>query len=141
MYYFTPPSNDLHVANQYTIICGEIKTLYLGGLGPDNIEMKTWNAAPTDKYDAENPGTIMIGFECDLSGKTSQAFEVIVAPKQVKSEGTFLNITFDSWKILNFINYNHDIQINKTFYGHCYINDVQFLPGVKQFRPSKDPAF
>ena len=59
--------------------------------------MKTWSTAPTNNYDAENPGTIMVGFECDVPANTSQAFEVILVPKPVDSEAAFLNITLGEW--------------------------------------------
>ena len=73
------------------------KTLYLKIQGPDNIVMKTWSTAPTNNYDAENPGTIMVGFECEVPANSSQAFEVILVPKPVEAEAAFLNITLDEW--------------------------------------------
>lgn len=73
------------------------KTLYLKVLGPDNIQMKTWSTAPTNNYDPENPGTIMVGFECEVPANTSEVFEVILVPKSVDSEASFLNKTLDEW--------------------------------------------
>jgi hypothetical protein len=73
------------------------KTLYLKVLGPDNIEMKTWSTAPPNNYDAANPGTIMVGFECEVPANTSQAIEVILVPKPVETEAEFLNITLEEW--------------------------------------------
>lgn len=73
------------------------KTLFLKVMGPDNIEMKTWSTAPTNNYDAENPGTIMVGFECEMPANASQAFEVILVPKPVEAQAEFLNITLNQW--------------------------------------------
>lgn len=73
------------------------KTLYLKVQGPDNVIMKTWSTAPTNNYDAENPGTIMVGFECEVPANTSQSFEVILVPKAVESEAAFLDITLYEW--------------------------------------------
>ncbi len=79
------------------ILTRDGETLYLKVQGPDNIKMRTWSTAPTNDYDAENPGTIMVGFECDVPANTSQAFEVILVPKPVETEATFLDITLDEW--------------------------------------------
>ena len=73
------------------------KTLYLKVQAPDNIVMKTWSTAPTNNYDAANPGTIMVGFECEVPANTSQAFEVILVPKTIEAEAAFLNISLDEW--------------------------------------------
>jgi hypothetical protein len=39
----------------------------------------------------------MVGFECEIPANTSEVFEVILVPKPVESEATFLNITLDEW--------------------------------------------
>jgi hypothetical protein len=48
------------------ILTDEGKVLKLKVLEPDNLQMKTWSTAPTNNYDAENPGTIIVGFECEI---------------------------------------------------------------------------
>ncbi|MCK5277358.1 MAG: heparinase, partial [Cyclobacteriaceae bacterium] len=73
------------------------KTLYLKVQGPDNIQMLTWSTAPTNNYDAENPGTIIVGFECEIPANSSDAIEVLLVPKPVESEATFLDMTLDEW--------------------------------------------
>lgn len=73
------------------------KTLYLKVQGPDNIQMKTWSTVPANSYDAENPGTIMVGFECEIPANTSTSFEVILVPEPVDSEATFLGMPLDAW--------------------------------------------
>ena len=73
------------------------ETLLLKVQGPENIQMRTWSTAPTNNYDAENPGTIMVGFECEIPANTREAFEVLFVPKQVASEATFLDLTLDEW--------------------------------------------
>lgn len=85
------------LGNKEATLTDDGKTLYLRVQGPDNIEMKTWSTAPTNNYDAENPGTIMVGFECDVPANTSQSFEVILVPKPVEAEAAFLNITLNEW--------------------------------------------
>ncbi len=89
--------SDVELGNNEATLTDDGKTLYLRVLGPDNIEMKTWSTAPTNNYDAENPGTIMVGFECEVPANTSQAFEVILVPKPVEAEAAFLNISLDEW--------------------------------------------
>ncbi len=90
-------SADVELGNREATLTDEGKTLYLKVQGPDNVVMKTWSTAPTNNYDAENPGTIMVGFECEVPANTSQAFEVILVPKPVDNEATFLNISLTDW--------------------------------------------
>jgi hypothetical protein len=73
------------------------KKLLLKVSGPDNIQMLTWSTEPTNNYDAENPGTIMVGFECEVPANTFQEFEVLLIPEPVKSDAVFLNIPLDDW--------------------------------------------
>ena len=39
---------------------------------------ETRSTAPTNNYDAENPGTIMVGFECELQANTKETFEGLI---------------------------------------------------------------
>ena len=73
------------------------KILKLKVKGPDNIVMKTWSTAPTNNYDADNPGTIIVGFECEIPANTKESFEVIMIPETMGAEGDFLGKTLDEW--------------------------------------------
>ncbi len=73
------------------------KTLQLKVKGPENIKMKTWSTAPTTSYDAENPGTIMVGFECKLPANSRESFEVLLVPSPAEDGEQFLNRTLDEW--------------------------------------------
>lgn len=88
---------DVELGENGAILTRDGKTLFLRVDGPDNIRMKTWSTAPANDYDAENPGTIMVGFECEVPANTTQAFEVILVPKPVEAEASFLNIPLDEW--------------------------------------------
>ena len=90
-------SSAVELGSKQTTLTDKGKTLYLKVQGPDNIQMKTWSTAPTNNYDAKNTGTIMVGFECEIPANTNESFEVILVPKPVESEATFLNITLDEW--------------------------------------------
>jgi hypothetical protein len=89
--------SHVELGNKEATLTDNGQILYLRVQGPDNIEMKTWSTAPTNNYDAENPGTIMVGFECDVSANTSQAFEVILVPEPVEAEAAFLDKTLNEW--------------------------------------------
>ena len=56
------------------------KTLTLKVVSSAGVQMKTWSTAPTNDFDAPNPGTIMIGFETKVAanGKISQ--DVLLIP-------------------------------------------------------------
>ena len=73
------------------------KTMFLKVQGPENIQMLTWSTAPTNNYDAENPGTIMVGFECEVPANTKEAFEVMLVPESVEGKAVFMDKTFDLW--------------------------------------------
>ncbi len=88
---------DIELGEKGAILTKDGETLYLRVQGPDNIEMRTWSTAPTNDYDAENPGTIMVGFECELPANTSKAFEVLLVPEKSAGEADFLNVSLDEW--------------------------------------------
>jgi hypothetical protein len=73
------------------------KVLKLRVLGPDNLQMKTWSTAPTTNYDAENPGTIIVGFECEVPANTKEFFEVILVPQDLSQQADFYGKTLDEW--------------------------------------------
>jgi len=78
-----------------TLTIGD-KKLYLKVEGLENLTMKTWSTAPTNDYDAQNPGTVMVGFECDIPANTSESFEVLLVPEKyadvaVSSDKTLIN--------------------------------------------------
>jgi hypothetical protein len=88
---------EVELGRQGAVLTLDDKTLFLRIMGPESITMKTWSTAPTNDYDAENPGTIMVGFECELPANTSQAFEVILVPEPAEAEAEFLNLTLNEW--------------------------------------------
>ncbi len=65
--------------------------------GPSNLVMKTWSTAPTNDYDAANPGTLMVGFECELPANTSETFEVLLVPEKAAGSATFVNRKLNEW--------------------------------------------
>ena len=73
------------------------KVLKLKVQGPDNIQMKIWSTAPTNNYDAENPGTIIVGFECELPANSTESFEVVLVPQSLEADANFTNMTLDEW--------------------------------------------
>lgn len=73
------------------------KILKLKIQGPDNLQMKIWSTAPTNNYDAENPGTIIVGFECEIPANTKESFEVIMIPETMGAKGDFINKSLDEW--------------------------------------------
>lgn len=92
----TPAEVDLG-AKEATLT-SQGKTLLLKVQGPDNLSMKTWSTAPTNNYDAENPGTIMVGFECELPANSSEVFEVMLVPGSEIDNATFTNLPLSEWK-------------------------------------------
>lgn len=75
----------------------EGKILKLKVQGPENLVMKTWSTAPPNNYDAENPGTILVGFECEIPANTSVTFEVLLVPSTSADEAVFLELPLSEW--------------------------------------------
>ena len=73
------------------------KILKLKVMGPENLQMKTWSTAPTNNYDAENPGTIIVGFECAIPANKKESFEVLMVPSGAENEAQFLDKTLEEW--------------------------------------------
>ncbi len=89
--------STVELGNKEATLTDNGKILKLKVKGPDNIEMKTWSTAPTNNYDAENPGTIIVGFECNIPANTKESFEVIMVPVTMGAQGEFLNKTLEEW--------------------------------------------
>jgi len=88
---------EVELGEKGAVLTKDGETLFLKIEGPENIRMKTWSTAPTNNYDAENPGTIMVGFECILPANTKEFFEVLLIPGKSKEAAEFLNISLDEW--------------------------------------------
>jgi len=73
------------------------KRLFLKVQGPENLRMMTWSTAPTTSYDPENPGTIMVGFECEVPANVVESFEVLLVPENAVNEADFLELTLSEW--------------------------------------------
>jgi hypothetical protein len=82
--------------NEATLTDGG-KVLKLKVMGPENLQMKTWSTAPTNNYDAENPGTIIVGFECEVPANTKEFFEVILVPQNLSEQTGFPGKPLADW--------------------------------------------
>jgi hypothetical protein len=88
---------EVELENQSATLTVGDKKLYLKVSGPANLTMKTWSTAPTNDYDAANPGTVMVGFECEIPAYTSENIEVMLIPERSVSEATPLNKSLSNW--------------------------------------------
>jgi hypothetical protein len=91
----TPATVELFDNGANLTVNGKILTIKVSG--PSGLEMKTWSTAPTNNYDAENPGTILVGFECEIPANTKAVFEVLLVPEKEKDKAQFLNKKLDEW--------------------------------------------
>jgi len=88
---------SVELGNKEATLTKDGKKLILKVSGPENIIMKTWSTEPTNDYDAANPGTIMVGFECDIPANTKAVFEVLLVLEKAKDTAQFLNKKLDDW--------------------------------------------
>lgn len=89
--------SNVELGNNEATLIDNGKILQLKVQGPDNLVMKTWSTAPPNSYDAQNPGTTIVGFECEIPANTKETFEVILIPETMGAQGEFLNKTLDEW--------------------------------------------
>jgi len=85
------------LGNNEAILTRDGKTLYLKVKGPGNIIMKEWSTAPTNNYDAANPGTILVGFEFELQPNSVQSLEVLLVPQNENASADFVNKSLSDW--------------------------------------------
>ena len=90
-------SANVELGNKEATLIKNGKILKLKVQGANNIEMKTWSTAPTNNYDAENPGTIMVGFECEIPANTKESFEVLLISANAMETAEFLNKSLAEW--------------------------------------------
>ncbi len=57
------------------------KKLILKVIQPAKVTMKTWSTVPTRTYDAQNPGTVMVGFEFILGADSDTPLKVLLLPE------------------------------------------------------------
>ncbi|MEJ0033438.1 MAG: hypothetical protein WDO15_25265 [Bacteroidota bacterium] len=56
------------------------KKLTMKVIASKDVKMKTWSTAPANDYDAENPGTVMVGFEMKVSPREKVWENVLLVP-------------------------------------------------------------
>ncbi|WP_436415500.1 heparinase II/III domain-containing protein [Petrimonas sp.] len=88
---------DVEIGNKSAVLTLNNKKLHVKIQGPKDIVMKTWSTAPTTDYDAANPGTVMVGFECTIPADTKETFEVLLIPEKSMGDASFLNKTLQEW--------------------------------------------
>jgi len=61
------------------------------------VTMKTWSTTPTTSYDAANPGTTLVGFECEIPANATESLEVLLIPEKEIRNAEFVNKPLSKW--------------------------------------------
>ena len=88
---------DVELGENSAILNQDNKKLYIQVKSPSNIEMKTWSTVPTNDYDAANPGTVMVGFECNLPANSKESFEILLIPEGSLNSTTYTDKNLKDW--------------------------------------------
>ena len=88
---------DVELGENSAILNQDNKKLYIQVKSPSNVEMKTWSTVPINDYDAPNPGTVMVGFECNLPANSKASFEVLLIPEKSRNSATYTNKNLRDW--------------------------------------------
>lgn len=89
---------NVELKDNAAVLTIDNKKLHMRIKGPGNVTMKTWSTAPTNDYDATNPGTVMVGFESSLPAGTKASFEVLLIPEESLSTAEFIGKPLSEWK-------------------------------------------
>jgi len=73
------------------------KKLILEVLEPSTVTMKTWSTVPPHSYDAQNPGTIMVGFETMLPANSDISLSVILLPAGTRENNSVSALKLSQW--------------------------------------------
>lgn len=88
---------EVELTEKGAILTKDDKKLFLEVKGSKSFKMNTWSTAPTTDYDAENPGTIRVGFECELPANSKESFEVLLIPEKAIEGADFVNLKLEDW--------------------------------------------
>ncbi|MPN48844.1 hypothetical protein SDC9_196456 [bioreactor metagenome] len=88
---------DVELGDNSAVLTQDNKKLYIRVNGSGNIVMKTWSTTPENDYDATNPGTVMVGFECMLPAGTQASFEVLLIPEESRNSATYTHKNLKDW--------------------------------------------
>lgn len=73
------------------------KKLFMQVQAPLKVTMKTWSTQSTTDYDAPNPGTIMVGFECEIPANSTTSFQVLLIPEKASGAVSSVNKSLEAW--------------------------------------------
>jgi len=88
---------DVMLGDKEAILTKDGKILYLKVEGRVSLQMKTWSTVPTTDYDAPNPGTIMVGFECELPANATETFKVLLIPEKALESVMQEDVALKDW--------------------------------------------
>jgi len=88
---------DVELGENSAILNQDNKKLYIQVKSPSDVEIKTWSTAPVNDYDATNPGTVMVGFECSLPANSKESFEVLLIPEGSLNSTTYTDKNLKDW--------------------------------------------
>ncbi|AFK01570.1 heparinase II/III family protein [Emticicia oligotrophica DSM 17448] len=80
------PADVKVIDNQTVELSQNGKKLILKVIQPANKTIQTWSTKPPHDYDAANDGTILVGFEANLSPNTNSTLEVQLIPEGAKTK-------------------------------------------------------
>ena len=75
------PANAEIISPTEILLKKDNKKLLLKINSATPVTLKTWSTAPTNSYDAPNPGTVLVGFETELPANTKSTFAVQLIPR------------------------------------------------------------
>ena len=74
------------------------KQLRLVVKSPASVQLKTWSTAPTTDYDAPNPGTVLVGFEYEQKGNSTDVLQVMLIPESAGDNEFSFEKALEDWK-------------------------------------------
>lgn len=73
------------------------KKLNLKVAAPQGVTVKTWTTVPTNKFDAPNPGTTLLGFEATIPANSKVALMVLLLPEGSTENNSLYRKNLENW--------------------------------------------
>jgi len=73
------------------------KKLLLKVVEPASVTMKTWTTVPSNSFDAQNPGTTMVGFEAVIPANTKTTLQVYLIPEGTTQNPATIPGSLSTW--------------------------------------------
>ncbi len=86
------------LAEKSILLTKDGKKLFLKIESDVSVTTKTWSTTPATTYDAQNPGTTLVGFEMNLKANEKKSIQVLLITETANEKNTEFNKKLADWR-------------------------------------------